>query len=65
MKKFKNQDFDLMLRHIDAAVARVNNNAHWMMRQSAQHNQIFWNIDSVLQEVHDATDALHIIIKNL
>ena len=65
MKKFKNQDFDLMLRRIDAAVARVNNNAHWMMRQSAQHNQSFRNIEGVELEVHDATDALHIIIKNL
>jgi hypothetical protein len=65
MKNFKKQDFDLMLRRIDAAVARVNNNAHWMTHQSDQDNQSFWNTDSLLQAVYAATDALHIIIKNL
>jgi hypothetical protein len=65
MKNFKKQYFDLMLRRIDAAVARVNNNAHWMTHQSAQDNQNFWNINGVELAVRDATSALHIIIKNL
>jgi hypothetical protein len=64
MKKFKNQDYELMWRRIDAAVARVNNNAHWMTHQSDQDNQSFWNFNGVELAVRDATSALHIIIKN-
>ena len=64
MKKFKNQDYELLWRRIDAAVARVNNNAHWMTHQSAQDNQDFWNFNSVELAVRHAVHGLYTIIKN-